>query len=124
MSYLLWKIDSITTSFDLSMLKGAYDIFAFVINFLKVDWQPKHIAIRLFETFDTFGHALARYLAKLLSKCDLREKIIAYVKDEGSNLNIMTITLKSVVSYDGLSLTKHFKGNCFAMHSWRFVNML
>jgi hypothetical protein len=36
MSYLLWQIDSIT-SFDLWMLKGAYDIFAFVINFLKVD---------------------------------------------------------------------------------------
>jgi len=43
----------------------------------------------------------------------LREKIIASVKDEGSNLNIMTITLKSVVSYDVLGLTKHFQGNCF-----------
>ncbi len=37
MSYLLWKIDFITTNFDLWMLKGAYDIFAFVINFKKVD---------------------------------------------------------------------------------------
>jgi hypothetical protein len=90
------------------MLKGAYDIFAFVINFLKVDWQPKHIAIGLFEAFDTSKHALAKYLTKLLSKCDLREKIIVYVKDEGFNLNTMTITLKSIANYDVLGLTKHF----------------
>jgi hypothetical protein len=33
MFYLLWQIDFITTSFDLWMLKRAYDIFAFVIFF-------------------------------------------------------------------------------------------
>jgi len=54
-----------------------------------------------------------KYLIKLLSKCDLREKIIASIKHEGSNLNTMTITLKFVVSYDVLSLTKHFQGSCF-----------
>ncbi len=31
------------------MLKGAHDIFAF-INFLRVDWEQKHITINLFET--------------------------------------------------------------------------
>jgi hypothetical protein len=28
----------VITSFDLRMSKGAYNIFAFVINFLGVDW--------------------------------------------------------------------------------------
>jgi hypothetical protein len=38
-----------TTSFDLWMLKGAHDIFVFVINFLGFDWQPKQVTIGLFE---------------------------------------------------------------------------
>jgi hypothetical protein len=32
------------------MSKGAYDVFALVINFLNNDWQPKHVTIGLFET--------------------------------------------------------------------------
>jgi hypothetical protein len=31
------------------MFKGAHDIFALVINFLRIDWQPKHVIIKLFE---------------------------------------------------------------------------
>jgi hypothetical protein len=34
----------------------------------------------------------------------LKQKIVAYVKDEGFNLNIMTTTLKSIVSCDVFSL--------------------
>jgi hypothetical protein len=34
------------------------------------------------------------------------KKIIAYVKNEGSNLNTMIITLKSIVSCDILGLAK------------------
>jgi hypothetical protein len=62
------------------MSKGAYDIFAFVIYFLWVDWQPKHITIGLFETSDTFGHALAKDLIELLYKYDLTKKIIVLKK--------------------------------------------
>jgi hypothetical protein len=43
------------SSFDLLMSKGAYDIFAIVINFLGKDWQPKHITIGLFETMDNLA---------------------------------------------------------------------
>jgi hypothetical protein len=55
------------------MLKGAYHIFAIIINFLWADWQPKHIATRFFETSDISRHALAKNLTKLLGKCDLRK---------------------------------------------------
>jgi hypothetical protein len=41
-------------------------------------------------------------LIELLDNYALREKKIAYVKDEGINLNIMTKTLKSIVSCDML----------------------
>ncbi len=44
----LAKCYYVTTSFDLWMSKGAYDIYALVINFLGFDGQPKHIAIGLF----------------------------------------------------------------------------
>jgi hypothetical protein len=43
----------------------------------------------------------------------LRKKIIACVKDEGSNLNIMTIALKSIINCDVLSLEESFQGICF-----------
>ncbi len=64
----------IITSFDLWMSKGAYDIFAFHYLFLGGWLVVKHITIGLFETFDTFGHALAKYLTKLLNKYDLRKR--------------------------------------------------
>jgi hypothetical protein len=94
------------TSFDLWMSKGAYKIFIIVIKFCGVEWQLKHIVIGFFEAFDTFGHALAKDVVDLLNKYDLRKKMIAYVKDEGFNLNTMTIALKSIISYDILNLRK------------------
>jgi hypothetical protein len=52
------------------------------------------------------------------------EKIIAYVKDERFDLNIMTSTLKSIISCDILSLIEIFKVVVLAMHFLRLVNML
>jgi len=69
----------VTTNFDLWMSKGAYDIYALVIKFLGFDWQPKHIAIGLFEASDTSKHALPKDLIKLLCKYDSRKKIIICV---------------------------------------------
>jgi hypothetical protein len=41
-----------------------------LLNFWQVNWQPKRNAIGLSEAFDTFGHALAKDLMKLLGKYD------------------------------------------------------
>jgi hypothetical protein len=43
----------------------------------------------------------------------LGKKKIAYVKDEGSNLNTMMNTLKSIVRCENLSLDESFQGTCF-----------
>jgi len=59
------------------------------------------------------GQTLVRNLTKLLNKYALRKKIIAYVKDERSNLNAMTIALKVVVKYEPFSLKESFQGACF-----------
>jgi hypothetical protein len=44
------------------------------------------------------GQTLVKNLIELLDKYDLRKKITTCVKDEGSNLNNMMTTLKSIVS--------------------------
>jgi hypothetical protein len=62
------------------MSKGAYAIFVVNIKFLGANWQPKHIAIRLLEASDTFGHALAKDLIELLGKYDLRKKTLLMLK--------------------------------------------
>jgi hypothetical protein len=49
-----------------------------------------------------------------LDKYGLRKKIIAYVKNEGSNLHVMMIiALKAIVNYEYLGLEKSFQGTCF-----------
>ncbi len=52
----------------------------------------------MFEATQIIGQALAKSLKKLLDKYGLRKKIIAYVKDEGSNFKTMIITLKAIVN--------------------------
>jgi hypothetical protein len=95
------------------MSKGANDVFALVIIFLSNDWQPKHVTINLFGATKTIGQALAKSLTELLDKYGLRKKNIAYVKDEGSNLNAMTNVLKSIVKCDSLGIEESFQGTCF-----------
>jgi hypothetical protein len=48
-----------------------------------------------------------------LDSYGLSKKIIAYVKDEGANLNFMTITVKYVVNRGVLGLEESFIGTCF-----------
>jgi len=84
--YVLPKlIDCIyaTTSFDLWWSKGVHDIFTLVINFLGSNWQPKQVTIGLFETTKITKITLSKNLTNLLDQYGLRNKIIAYVKDEG-----------------------------------------
>ncbi len=56
---------------------------------------------------------MAKNLTKFLDNYALKEKIIVYVKDEGSNLNTMTITLKSIIRCDMLGLEESFQGISF-----------
>jgi hypothetical protein len=67
---------------------------------------------------------LAKNLIELLESYALKRKIIIYVKDEGSNLNTMTIALKSIVSCDMLGLEESFQGNCFGHAFLKLANML
>ncbi len=95
-----------------------------VINFLGVYWQPKHNVAGCFQAFDTSRHALPDdLLTNLLNKYDLRKNINAHVKNEGSNLNPMTIVFNYVVSCNVLSFIEIFRVAILTMHSLRLVNM-
>jgi hypothetical protein len=48
-----------------------------------------------------------------LDKYGLLKKIIAYVKDGGSNINAMIIALKIVVNCEPLGLEESFQCTCF-----------
>jgi hypothetical protein len=62
----------------------------------------------LFEATETIGQMLAKNLIQFLNAYGLKNKIIAYVKDEGSNLNTSTNVLTFVVRCETLSLEKSF----------------
>jgi hypothetical protein len=57
---------------------------------------------------------LAMNLSNLLYSFGLRKKIIAFVKNEGTNLNAMISTLMSIVSYIYImGLEESFNRSCF-----------
>jgi hypothetical protein len=78
----------------------------------------------LFEAIKTTRQALFNNLTKLFDQYGLRNKIIVYVKNEGSNLNTMAIALKFVVKCEVLGLVKTFKVFVLAMFFPKHVNML
>jgi hypothetical protein len=67
---------------------------------------------------------LAIKLKELLDSYALKRKNIAYVKNEGFNLNTMITTLKSIVSCDMLGLEEKFRALVLGMHFLRLANML
>jgi hypothetical protein len=82
-NYVLPKLSqcvSVTANFDLWMSKGAYDIFALVINFLNGNWKLRKVTIGLFETIETTNQALAKNLTEFLDSYYLKKKISTYVK--------------------------------------------
>jgi hypothetical protein len=103
----------VTTTFDLWMSMGAYDVFALVVNFINVDWTPKHAMIKLFQAIETMKQTVVLKFQAFFNKYDLRVKIFTYVKDEGVNSNAMITILKLVVSCQNLGLKDAFQGTCF-----------
>ncbi len=67
----------------------------------------------MFKAIKISCQTLVRSLIGLLDKYGLRKKIVAYVKDEGSDLNVMTTTLKPIVNCESFGLEESFKGIYF-----------
>lgn len=110
---LLNNCDTVSISFDLWMSRVGYDTFTLVVNFITREWKPSHVTIGLFEANDTRGLSLAEQVKPILEEFELTNKVIAYVKDEGSNLTTMASSLSEVVSCEPLGLTRPYAGVCF-----------
>jgi hypothetical protein len=81
------------------------------------------ITIGLFEVTKIIRQVLARNLIDILDAYGLRNKIITYVKDKGSNLNSLTNPLKFVVKCETLGLEESFKELVLVMLSLEHANM-
>jgi hypothetical protein len=51
---------------------------------------------------------LAKILIQLFDQYELKRKIIAYVRNERSNLDTITIVFKSIVKCEALGLNENF----------------
>jgi hypothetical protein len=40
-------------------------------------------------------------------------QVIAFVKDEGTNLSIMVTTMHSIINYEPLKILRVYEGTCF-----------
>jgi hypothetical protein len=105
--------DTVTVTFDLWMSRAGYDTFAAVVNFVDKSWVPQHVTMGLFDAPTTSGIALAEIVKPLLEQFKLQTKVIAYVKDEGSNLKTLERALSANISCDVLGLQDPYAGVCF-----------
>jgi len=71
------------------------------------------VTLGLFEAKWTNGVVLAGQLQALFGKHELANKIICYVKDEGTNLSTMTNVLNQIVTCENLGIKAPFESICF-----------
>jgi hypothetical protein len=105
--------DTVTVTFDLWMSRVSYNTFAAVVNFVDKSWVPQHMTMGLFDAPTTSGIALAKIVKSLLEQFKLQTKVIAYVKDKGSNLKTLKIALSANISCNVLGLYDPYANVCF-----------
>jgi hypothetical protein len=100
-------VNSITiiAIFYLWMSRRGFDTFVLVMNYINKKWEPCYVVVGIFEVHETLKAAMAIQFKDLLVRYNLLDKIIAYVKDEGVNLNTFTMTLINIVSCFSLITT-------------------
>jgi hypothetical protein len=109
----LGSATTISISFDLWLCRGGIDMFSLVINYFSKTWEHVHATIGLFEVNETTNSCMAWQLQSLLEKFGLIHWVIAFVKNEGSNLASMASTLCSIVDCELLNLPKVYEGTSF-----------
>jgi len=90
-----------------------FDTFDIVVSFINALWEQFHVTMGIFEVHNIASVAMANQVKLLLYSFSLLDKVIAYVKDERSNLNTLTFALTFLISCFALQLTCPFVGLCF-----------
>jgi hypothetical protein len=74
------------------------------VNLISKNWEPKQLTIGSFETFNITGATMVLQLQQLLAMFSLVQKVLAYVKDEGTTLQTCAFALNFVIFYNGLGV--------------------
>jgi len=88
-------------------------MFALVVNYLNKKWEPYHVTMIIFEVHETSRVAMLTQFKDLLAQYNLLDKIITYVKNESTNLNTLTTTLISIISYVFILLPQPYAFSCY-----------
>jgi hypothetical protein len=70
-------------------------------------------ALRAWQGYWNYRINVGKNFIDIFYAYELRNKIIAYVKNEASNLNTMTSVFKYIVKCGTLSFEESFQGTCF-----------
>jgi hypothetical protein len=73
------------------------DVFVLIINIFEFSRVPMHVIVGLFEVNKTTRQFIDVQLQSLLEKFGLLQWVIAFVKDEGTNMTTMKTTLHSII---------------------------
>jgi hypothetical protein len=84
------------------MSRANFDTFVIIVRFINTSWEPCQVIIGIFEVHNTTSATMANRENCLLDSFSLLDKVIAYVKVERFNLNILTYVLTSIVYYFAL----------------------
>ena len=74
-------------TFDLWMSRQTEDIFAVVVHFIDMEWEVKAYCLGMLKMSKTDGAALNDGFHPVVTKYGLEDKILAFVSDEGANLD-------------------------------------
>jgi hypothetical protein len=67
----------------------------------------------IFEVHETLGASMVVQLKDLLAPYNLLDKLIAYVKDDNTNLNTFTMAFTSIIFYVLLLLPQAYATSCY-----------
>lgn len=98
---------------DLWMSQCGFDTCFLVVNFVDDEWILWHVMVSDFKVANTSRVALAMVVKRLLSEFGFFDRVLAYVKDEGANLNTMATALKFAVKCKLLEIDEPYHGTCF-----------
>jgi hypothetical protein len=79
-----------------------------VVNYINKSGVPYHIIAGIFEVQKTIKTTMVLQLKDLLFHFNLCDKVIAYVKDKSTNLNILTNSLTIIMSCAPLMLPQPY----------------
>lgn len=111
----------ICTTFDLWMSRVGHDTWLLASSmFYEKLWMSimqkpmsSHVTMGVFELSNIAKVAMANQIRALLKSFGLLDKVIVYIKNEGSNLSTLIVTFTIVVFCFSLQLACPFKRSCF-----------